>query len=53
MTYTVVGLLGRGGMAVVDLAIDDTGVEIARKRKFGKLVATDAHTRILLLERLA
>ena len=28
VTYTVVGLLGRGGMAVVDLAIDDTGVEI-------------------------
>jgi serine/threonine protein kinase len=32
MSYTVVGLLGRGGMAVVDLAVDETGFEVARKR---------------------
>lgn len=32
MTYTVVGLLGRGGMAVVELAVDDEGRQLARKR---------------------
>ncbi|HLY84339.1 MAG TPA: serine/threonine-protein kinase [Acidimicrobiales bacterium] len=32
MTYTVVGLLGRGGMAVVELAVDDLGRHVARKR---------------------
>jgi tRNA A-37 threonylcarbamoyl transferase component Bud32 len=32
MTYTVVGLLGRGGMAVVELAVDDEGRQVARKR---------------------
>ena len=32
MTYTVVGLLGRGGMAVVELVVDDAGREVARKR---------------------
>ena len=32
MTYTVVGLLGRGGMAVVELAIDADGHHVARKR---------------------
>jgi tRNA A-37 threonylcarbamoyl transferase component Bud32 len=32
MAYTVVGLLGRGGMAVVELAIDDQGRHVARKR---------------------
>jgi hypothetical protein len=32
MTYTVVGLLGRGGMAVVELAVDDQGRQVARKR---------------------
>lgn len=32
MTYTVVGLLGRGGMSVVELAIDDDGRQVARKR---------------------
>ncbi len=32
MSYTVVGLLGRGGMAVVELAVDSHGVETARKR---------------------
>ncbi len=32
MTYTVVGLLGRGGMAVVELAVDDQGRQLARKR---------------------
>jgi tRNA A-37 threonylcarbamoyl transferase component Bud32 len=34
MTYTVVGLLGRGGMAVVELAVDDRGRHVARKRIF-------------------
>jgi tRNA A-37 threonylcarbamoyl transferase component Bud32 len=32
MTYTVVGLLGRGGMAVVELAVDHEGRHLARKR---------------------
>jgi tRNA A-37 threonylcarbamoyl transferase component Bud32 len=32
VSYTVLGLLGRGGMAVVDLAVDEHGVEVARKR---------------------
>lgn len=32
MTYTVVGLLGRGGMAVVELAVDEEGRQVARKR---------------------
>jgi len=32
MSYTVVGLLGRGGMAVVELAVDDDGRQVARKR---------------------
>jgi eukaryotic-like serine/threonine-protein kinase len=32
MTYTVVGLLGRGGMAVVELAVDESGRQVARKR---------------------
>ncbi len=32
MSYTVVGLLGRGGMAVVELAVDDEGRQLARKR---------------------
>lgn len=32
MTYTVVGLLGRGGMAVVELAVDPQGRHVARKR---------------------
>jgi Protein kinase domain len=32
VTYTVVGLLGRGGMAVVELAIDGAGRQVARKR---------------------
>ena len=32
MTYRVVGLLGRGGMAVVELAVDDGGHQVARKR---------------------
>ena len=32
MTYTVVGLLGRGGMAVVELAVDHEGRQVARKR---------------------
>ncbi len=32
MAYTVVGLLGRGGMAVVELAVDADGNHVARKR---------------------
>ncbi len=32
MAYTVVGLLGRGGMAVVELAVDEDGRHLARKR---------------------
>ena len=32
MPYQVVGLLGRGGMAVVELAIDTDGRRLARKR---------------------
>jgi len=32
VSYTVVGLLGRGGMAVVELAVDGDGREVARKR---------------------
>jgi tRNA A-37 threonylcarbamoyl transferase component Bud32 len=32
MAYTVVGLLGRGGMAVVELAVDEHGRHLARKR---------------------
>jgi serine/threonine protein kinase len=32
MTYQVVGLLGRGGMAVVELTVDDQGRHLARKR---------------------
>src|SRR6202049_356915 len=32
VSYTVVGLLGRGGMAVVELAVDGAGREVARKR---------------------
>ncbi len=32
MAYTVVGLLGRGGMAVVELAVDEQGRHLARKR---------------------
>jgi hypothetical protein len=34
VTYTVVGLLGRGGMAVVELAVDVNGRHVARKRIF-------------------
>jgi Protein kinase domain len=34
VTYTVVGLLGRGGMAVVELAVDGNGRQVARKRIF-------------------
>jgi Protein kinase domain len=34
MTYEVVGLLGRGGMAVVELAVDEHGRHLARKRVF-------------------
>jgi serine/threonine protein kinase len=32
VSYTVVGLLGRGGMAVVELAVDEAGRQVARKR---------------------
>ncbi|HSS11413.1 MAG TPA: serine/threonine-protein kinase, partial [Acidimicrobiales bacterium] len=32
MSYQVVGLLGRGGMAVVELAVDGYGRQVARKR---------------------
>jgi hypothetical protein len=32
VSYQVVGLLGRGGMAVVELAVDGWGREVARKR---------------------
>jgi tRNA A-37 threonylcarbamoyl transferase component Bud32 len=32
VSYTVVGLLGRGGMAVVELAVDGHGRQVARKR---------------------
>jgi tRNA A-37 threonylcarbamoyl transferase component Bud32 len=32
MSYTTVGLLGRGGMAVVELAVDGSGRHVARKR---------------------
>jgi tRNA A-37 threonylcarbamoyl transferase component Bud32 len=32
VSYTVVGLLGRGGMAVVELAVDGAGRQVARKR---------------------
>ncbi|MDQ6616567.1 MAG: serine/threonine protein kinase [Actinomycetota bacterium] len=46
MTYTVVGLLGRGGMAVVELAVDDQGRHLARKR-----VALDGSARHIALAR--
>ena len=32
MSYQVVGLLGRGSMSVVELAVDDAGRRVARKR---------------------
>jgi hypothetical protein len=32
VTYRIVGRLGRGGMGVVDLAVDDDGHEVALKR---------------------
>ncbi|MDQ2728675.1 MAG: serine/threonine protein kinase, partial [Actinomycetota bacterium] len=32
MSYDVVGLLGRGGSAVVELAVDDAGRQVATKR---------------------
>jgi tRNA A-37 threonylcarbamoyl transferase component Bud32 len=32
VSYQVVGVLGRGGMAVVELAVDSYGREVARKR---------------------
>jgi tRNA A-37 threonylcarbamoyl transferase component Bud32 len=32
VTYEVVGVLGRGGMALVELAIDERGTPVARKR---------------------
>jgi tRNA A-37 threonylcarbamoyl transferase component Bud32 len=32
VSYTVVGLLGRGGMAVIELAVDGAGRQVARKR---------------------
>jgi hypothetical protein len=32
VTYEVVGVLGRGGMALVELAVDEHGNAVARKR---------------------
>jgi tRNA A-37 threonylcarbamoyl transferase component Bud32 len=32
VSYTVVGLLGRSGMAVIELAVDGAGRQVARKR---------------------
>jgi hypothetical protein len=46
MTYEVVGLLGRGGMAVVELAVDEMGRQVARKRVFlGGSAQQIAHAR--------